>query len=205
MKRIILLSTLTLSTLSIRAQNSNEQEFSFNNLQTNVNYNLSNIDINQVNIQNRGRSSSALNNLGNSNNTNKPKNTVQQKTTKPKLQVQVINNPVNNINVNRGNDLDVNDNLNNVVQTNSTYINVNSNPVAENKNIVVNKPVVKEYEGLDFKPSGLSGRDYSNGGKLKKGEKNIYKPTAAKHKTSIHKRKPSFKKVKYRTSKCAKW
>lgn len=205
MKRIILLSTLTLSILYTRAQNLNEQEFSFNNVQANVSYTLSNIDNNQINTQTRGRGSSALSNLGNFNNINKPKNNAQQKTTKPKLQVQVVNSPVNNTNVNQGNLFDANDNVGNVVQTNSTYINVNSNPVAENKNIVVNKPVVKEYEGLDFKPSGLSGRDYSNGGKLKKGEKNIYKPTAAKHKTTIHKRKPSFKKVKYRTSKCAKW
>jgi len=102
---------------------------------------------------------------------------------------------VGNENVNRGNrggNILVND------------IN-DSNPVInDSKKVVASKPVVKEYQGLDFKPSGLSGRDYSGGGKLKKGQKNFYIAHVTKHKT-IHKKKPSFKKVKHHTSKCAKW
>jgi len=195
MKPYVLLTVLTLSTLTIKAQNLNEEQFAFNNVQTNVNYNLNNININENNTHNRGRSSTALSNLSNRGDNNKQ---IQQKSTKPKVQVQTN---TSNINVNRGNVFNVNENVN-IVGTN--FSNINSNPVAEDKKKVVNKPVVKEYEGLDFKPSGLSGRDYSNGGKLKKGEKNIPTYTHTKHKT-VHKRKPSFKKVKYRTNKCAKW
>ncbi len=206
MKPYILLTSLTLSILTVRAQNLINQQVSFNNVQTNVNYTFNNLDINENNTGNRGRGSSTFNNPGNSGNNTNPQVKVvqvQQKTNKPKNKIN--SNPVNEVNVNRGNVFDVNDNVNDVNVQSVTITHVKSNPVIINNNKkVADKPVVKEYEGLDFKPSGLSGRDYSNGGKLKKGEKNINKPTYTKHKP-VHRKRPSFKKVKYHTAKCAKW
>jgi hypothetical protein len=118
---------------------------------------------------------------------------------------------------NRGNNFDMNDNVldNNVGNENVSRgrggniivndVNFNSNPVAnDTKKTVSSKPVIEEYQGLDFKPSGLSGRDYSNGGKLKKGQKNFPILMVTKHKKT-HEKRPNFKKVKHHTSKCAKW
>jgi hypothetical protein len=181
-----------------------------------------NVDI-QVQSTNRNRgNSSAMQSLGNSNNDLPNTNKQKVQTSVNNVATQNVDNVTNN-NENfrpfRGNVFQTNQNVldnnvgnenanrgrggNIVVDDNNDH--VQSNPVInDNKKTVASKPVVKEYQGLDFKPSGLSGRDYSNGGKLKKGQKNFYTPHPTKHKT-IHKKKPSYKKAKHHTSKCAKW
>lgn len=205
----------------------NYTNVSNNNTQQSINYSFSN-DINpsyqqfaannvdiQVQSNNRGRgNSSATQSFGNSgNNTNKQKKT----TSNTRVQVQTTVNDDNLNRGSRGNNFEINDNVldNNVGNENANRgrggnivvndVNINSNPVVnDTKKTVASKPIVQDAPGLDFKPSGLSGRDYSNGGKLKKGQKNFYTPTKSKHK-SFHKRKPNHKKVKHHTSKCAKW
>jgi hypothetical protein len=194
--------------------------------------NLTDVQV-QTNSRGR-RNSSALQNLGNSDLSNTHQQNKPKVNNQSTVQTTLNNdaNDDNPNRGNRGNVIDNNDNVNdnnevfrpfrgNVFQKNINNVanenrggggNIvvndvdnNSNPVVnDTKKTVASKPVVQDYPGMDFKPSGLSGRDYSNGGKLKKGQKNFYTPTKSKHK-SFHKRKPGNKKVKHHTSKCAKW
>ena len=223
MKQSLLLTALIFSGLALNAQNltniSINDQMAFNDNNNPIQQQsivANNIDL-QVQVGNGG--SSALQSFGNSSNKNTNKVQSQQKiNTNPVVQVNNVSTNPNNVNRNRGNNFDVNDNVldNNVGNENvnrgrggnilvNDNNNIQSNPVVnDTKKTVASKPVVKEYQGLDFKPSGLSGRDYSNGGKLKKGQKNFYTPSVTKHKI-IHKKRPSNKKVKHHTSKCAKW
>ena len=207
MRQPILLTALIFSGLAANAQNlTNVQVLTVNypNTQQLTNYNPSNdlnpsyeqFAANEMDIQVKGNPTNKQNNIASNSQLN-------------------LNNTVNDNNPyrggNRGNNFDINDNVldNNVGKENLSRGrggNTLSNPVVnDHKKIVSSKPVVQDAPGLNFKPSGLSGRDYSNGGKLKKGQKNFYKGSTSKHKTTIHKRKPKFKKVKHHTSRCPKW
>ncbi len=215
MKKLFILNGLILSGLTISAQNwvNNTDNVYASNVQVqSVNYttNMTNISI-QTNVGNSNNSIQSMNRGGRGNNSalsninlvndNNPVVQVQtQSTNKPKQQktVQTNTNPV--VNENNGNVFD-----NNVGKLNENKVNdVNVNTTTQ---ISVNKTtktaVVDESTNNDFKPIGLSGRDYSNGGKMKKGH--IYNFPKADHTKVKHKRKPGFKKVKYHTSKCARW
>ncbi len=211
MKKLLILNALILSGLTLYAQNlvNNEDNQYASNVQVgNYTTTLTNItpqtnigNYNNTNIQSMNRggrgNTSALSNIKVNEvqlqTSNKPK---QQK----KVQVQIKTNPVvNDINyinesnntADRGGNLWVNDNV------------TNSNPQANiNKTTTTKIVVMEEFKGTDFKPIGLSGRDYSNGGKMKKGVKNFPK---IDHSKAKHKKKPGYKKVKYHTSKCASW
>lgn len=210
MKKIFIINVLIFSALAISAQNLTNVSFNSDNntnTQQAINYS-NNINVVQVQSNNRGNrgGSSALSNFNENNNDNvqtaslpKQKKTVKVNN-KPVVQtnVNVFDNNVGNISnpsVNTKNDIIVNDvNLNPQVNTNHNKT-VNNQPI-----------VIEESHGSDFKPIGLSGRDYSNGGKMKKGVKNFPQP----EKTKQHKIKPKLKhlkvkKVKYHTSKCASW
>lgn len=229
MKKLLILNGLILSGLAISAQNTanNEDNVYASNVQVNYTTNIttfspqtnvssSNVQMTTSNIQmstvqiNGNRGGSATNKLKSTNNNQVQVQTQVQVSNKPKQQksVEVNTNPVvndnngnlydNNVgnmsnpNVNRGNEGTVNND-----------VNFNSNPQVNNKTTTTKTVVVmEEFKGTDFKPIGLSGRDYSNGGKMKKGVKNFPK---ADHKKVKHKKKPGYKKVKYRTSNCAKW
>jgi hypothetical protein len=216
MKKLFILNGLILSGLSLSAQNwinNNDNNVYASNVQsTNYNTTLTNVSV-QTNV---GNSNSQLTNVYGSNvqlsttqltgnsggsTTNKPKQKkiiqVQQVNTNPTVNDNNGNLYENNVgnltnpDANRGNGGNINTNKN---------VSINSNPQV---NTTTTKTVVmEEFKGTDFKPIGLSGRDYSNGGKMKKGVKNFPKADNTKVK---HKRKPGFKKVKYHTSKCANW
>jgi hypothetical protein len=233
MKLSFVLTPLIFSSLALNAQNlinTQVQVVNYTNLantQQSVNINQQsfnvNVNDNNNNVQlqtNRGGGSSAMLSFGNNNSNTNKSNKVQQKTTAANNKSVIKKNADNLTNndvalVNRGNNFTVNDNVleNNVGNQGMVQyrggnvindVNINSNPVVnDTKKTITSKPVV-EYQGLDFKPSGLSGRDYSNGGKMKKGQKNFYAAHATKTKT-VHRKKPSFKKAKVHTSKCAKW
>lgn len=180
--------------MALFSQNLNNVQFASNNMvnQLAMNYNsFANDNDAPSQISNNG----GLAALNRSSNKNKltPGQTNTKKVVKtnsnPTLQVSVVNTLDNN-----------NENtINHEIKT-------NTNPdeqytvfhTANNKpNIKVDSPI------MDFTPSGLSGRDYSNGGKLKKGQKNFAK--IPKTKNPKHKSKPRHVKVKYHTSQCARW
>lgn len=217
MKPIILFNLLIISGLSLSAQNLTNVQYA-NNTDNNPNGNdqqYVNTNFNQsvqytnITVQSRGNRGGAAGNVRNNPNSNPVANDVQvsnQKkiVAKPKKQIQtnvgnVIDNNINYVVPNNSNgNLWVNDN-NNINET-KNKVNVVNQP------IVVNKPVdtKKVYGSLDFKPSGLSGKGYT-GGKLKKGHKNFYTQSTSKSKSHHSKRKPSHKKLKHHTSKCANW
>ena len=211
MKRLFLFNVLIVSVLSVKSQNILQVQMSnvnYINTQQSVTQNNTNVFNNQVQVQNRGNGQgSALQNLRGNN--------INQTTTQQATQQKVVNRanlPRNVSNTNTLNNV-ADNNVGNVVTTQ-----VNNNPVKNDNKVVqqtnvdnktqttTNKPVNTEvYQGMDFKPSGLSGRDYSNGGKMKKGQKNFYTPTKTKYRKAPGKRRPVFKKVKHHTSKCARW
>lgn len=219
MKKIFLFNLLIISSLSVFAQNyinnSDNNNVFASNVQVNYTTSLTNVSVytnvggSNTNVQslhdNQGNPS-ALSNLNLSVNN---KIQVQQQTTNkikknPVIQTQVVN-------------MDVNENQDNVFENKGGNL---SNPstnrggntindvVLSNPQTTTNKAnsksvvVMEEFKGTDFKPISLSGRDYSNGGKMKKGVKNFPKMDHSKVK---HKKKPTYKKVKYHTSHCAKW
>jgi hypothetical protein len=170
-----------------------------------------------INPGNVGRSSA----LSNFNQTNQsPRATAQKPPTQQKKTVSVNNkvknevkinegtniNQLNNVNVDNNVNLDNNPNLDNNVndqmRSNPSIINTQSQVNNQNKAVINQPVVVQESHGSDFKQIGLSGRDYSGGGKLKKGQKNFYKQE--KHKVK-HKKRPAYKRVKYHTAQCASW
>ncbi len=209
MKKLLIINGLIFSTLTISAQNLTNVSFNNDNninTQQSVNY-YSNVNVVQVQSNNRGNrgGSSALSNFNENNNDDvQTANLPKQKKT-----VKVNNKPIIQTNVNVV-DNNVGNMSNPQVITNKNVVNdVNLNPqvnTTHNKP-VNNKPIViEESHGSDFKQIGLSGRDYSNGGKMKKGVKNFPQP----EKTKPSRVKPKLKhlkvkKVKYHTSKCANW
>jgi len=196
MKKLLILNGLILSSLTLSAQNwinNNDNVYASNVQSVNYTTNLTNVSV-QTNV-----STSSISQLQQ---VNKPKQKktvqVQQVNTNPSVNDNngnVFENNVGNLSnteVNRGNTGNVNKN-----------VNINSNPQVNTTQTTTTKTVVmEEFKGTDFKPIGLSGRDYSNGGKMKKGVKNFPKADQTKVK---HKRKPGYKKIKYHTSKCAQW
>lgn len=210
MKNLFIFNVLIISGLSINAQNINNVQIA--NIDNSPNYQQGMFNSNpnnniHTNIQTQGNLGGGAARLRNK--IKKP-NMINQKqvvNNKPQKLVQgnvgnVFDNVgENNVNIpiqviGRGNINEVNFNVNDNPQINNPKLNKPLN----NKSVVV----IEEYKGLDFKPIGLSDRDY-NGGQLKKGQKNFYKPAYTKHKNDRPKRKTRFKKVKYYTSKCATW
>ena len=196
MKKLLILNGLILSSLTLSAQNwinNNDNVYASNVQSVNYTTNLTNVSV-QTNV-----STSSISQLQQ---VNKPKQKktvqVQQVNTNPSVNDNngnVFENNVGNLSnteVNRGNTGNVNKN-----------VNINNNPQVNTTQTTTTKTVVmEEFKGTEFKPIGLSGRDYSNGGKMKKGVKNFPKADQTKVK---HKRKPGYKKIKYHTSKCAQW
>lgn len=197
MKKIAIIITLTISGLSLDAQNlvtnqvfintsnyANSQQFVLNNSENNVPANQN--------------PQSARNSFGNLRGN---RGVVTQNKT-PKNHVKVTNSQSTNVVNDNVND---NANRNEPVQVNR-QINIQSNPIQVNT-VQVEK-VQKKTDvpvGLDFTPSGLSGRDYSNGGKLKKGEKNFYTQSYKLPVSKVKKRKANAHKKSYITHGCAKW
>lgn len=148
------------------------------------------INYTNINEGNNIQSQSARNSFGNFRG-NQFNNSNPQ--TKNNNKIKPTNKPKANTHINN---IDINDNVNDneVIQSNPVQVKT----VKEVKTTVA--PI-----GLDFKPSGLSGRDYSDGGKLKKGEKNFYSQSTHKTSSKKIKRKPSTHKRSYITHSCAKW
>lgn len=221
MKKLFIFNALIFSVLSGFSQNlTNVYQGNQNEILTQQSSQFNNLGNVQVQSNNRGNvsRSSALSNFTQIN--LNPKATAQKTPIQQKKTVSVNNKvknevkinegtnikQVNNVNVDNNVNLDNNPNLDNNVndQMRSNPSIINTQPQVNNQNkAVINQPVVvQESNGSDFKPIGLSGRDYSGGGKLKKGQKNFYKQE--KHKVK-HKKRPGYKKVKYRTAQCASW
>ncbi len=215
MKKLILTNLLVSSALILGAQNIiNEQTASNINVnQTNWDNNpYDNIGGNEIQTNNRGNrggGASAFQSLSNNNNNatqTQAANSNNRST--QRVQGNVYRGNTFNTNIN-----DVNDNVqenNSPNRGNQGPVNnvaANSNPQANTSNANKSnntKVVVAESGGLDFKPITRRGGDYSDGGKMKKGQKNFYSQQSPSKKT-VSKRKPSFKKVKHHTSKCASW
>jgi len=191
--------------LTVNSQNLNNDQLASNNIVTQQVVNYNNLDINdniQIQTSNRGNSS-AMNRFPNRSNVNTQQTTqtkVVKNRTSPQSNPQKTSYADNNV----GNFIPKiekqNTTKNDVVVATNTEPNGTYNVfhTANNQpNIQVDSP------GLDFKPIGLSGRDYSNGGKLKKGQKNFYR--TPKTKKLKHKSKPRFMKIKYHTVGCANW
>jgi len=205
MKPFLAINALIFCALSANSQNLDHNQFATNFMVTQqvVNYNNLNINDNiQIQTSNRGNSS-AMNRFPNRS------NVISQQTTQTKV-VKNRTNPQSN----PQNTSYADNNLGNInpkvekqnTTKNDVVVATNTEPngtynvfhTANNQpNIQVDSP------GLDFKPIGLSGRDYSNGGKLKKGQKNFYR--TPKTKKLKHKSKPRFMKIKYHTVGCANW
>lgn len=201
MKHLLSFNALIICILSVSSQNLNHNQWASNNVVTQQVVNYNNVDINNINqIQDAGRgNASAINRFSNKSNINTTQ-TTQAKVVKTKSNPQKTNDVHSNLgNLNPNVEIQNTTKNDNVVATNTepngaynVFHTANNQP-----NIKVDSP------GLDFKPIGLSGRDYSNGGKLKKGQKNFYR--TPKTKKPKHKSKPKFIKLKYHTTSCAKW
>jgi hypothetical protein len=203
MKKLFVINVLIFSGLAGFSQNlTNVYQGNQNQVLTQqssqINY-LGNVQVQTNSRGNRGRSS-ALSNFQSTN---------PQKVVTTNKQVKTNVSRGANVNVNNQVNIETNPNINdNVINdnvgSNPSFINTNPQVQVNNQpKTVVNQPmVVQESHGSDFKQIGLSGRDYSGGGKLKKGQKNFYKQEKTKVK---HKKRPGYKKVKYHTAKCASW
>lgn len=186
MNKLLLTTILTISALAGNAQNLVTNQVFINTSnnrvsQQAVNYNPINNDINF------NQSQTARNNIGNNRGNTiiqQSSNTKQTKTSnKSPLQAQV----------------NIFDNHNNINEN----VAIQSNP-PQVKTTKTEKKVTASV-GLDFTPSGLSGRDYSNGGKIKKGEKNFYVQHSKKTPTRHLKKRPGGSKKTYTTHQCARW
>jgi hypothetical protein len=205
MKYFLSINALIFCALTVNSQNLNNDQLASNNIVTQQVVNYNNLDMNdniQIQTSNRGNSS-AVNRFSNKSSSNIAQNT-QPKVIKQTNNSQIKNDKVITINSNPGNsnpkEVKQNTNTNDAAVATNTEPN-NTYNVFHTAN---NQPkIIIDSPGLDFKPIGLTGRDYSNGGKLKKGQKNFYR--TPKTKKPKHKSKPRFIKLKYRTTGCANW